>query len=161
MDILWIVIWVLLSIIGIIGVILPGLPGAQLGYIGLIVVQLTLGLPFSRWFLAIRGIINIGLIVLDYALPIIGTKKFWGTKRGNIWCIVGIIIGVFFWPPGIICGPFIGAVTGEFLHQQNIQKALKAGFWAFLGFLSGIIIKLVVAIVMFGYLLAVSIQHFL
>jgi uncharacterized protein YqgC (DUF456 family) len=62
---------------------------------------------------------------------------------------------------GILFGPFLGALVGEYLHQQDSKNSLKAACGAFLGFISGIVIKLIMSIVMFGYLLAVSIQHFM
>lgn len=161
MDIVGIIIGVILSVIGIIGSILPGIPGPQLGYIALIIAQSTLNQPFSRSFIIIWGIINIGVLIIDYFLPILGTKKFWGTKRGNTGCIIGMIVGLFAGPAGLLFGPFLGALVGEYLHQQDSKKSLKAAVWAFLGFASGIVIKLVISIIMLGYIIAVSIQHFL
>jgi uncharacterized protein YqgC (DUF456 family) len=73
-----------LSIIGIVGNIIPGVPGVQLGYLGLLVVQFTLNAPFSWRFIIVWGIISIGMIVVDYILPIRGTKKFGGSRRGNV-----------------------------------------------------------------------------
>ena len=161
MDIFGIIIGIILSLVGIAGAILPGLPWPQLWFLGLLVLQFTLGFPFSWRFVILWGIINVALMVVDYFLPILGTKKFWGTKRGNTWCILGIIIGIFLGPGGIIFGPFVGAVIGEYLHQQELGKACKAGLGAFLGFISGVVLKLVVCVVMFGYLIATSIQYFL
>jgi len=92
MAITGIVLGILLSIIGIAGSILPGLPGAQLGYIGMLIFHFMVDQPFSTLFLVIWGLINIGLLVVDYLLPILGTKKFGGTKRGNTGCIIGTIV---------------------------------------------------------------------
>lgn len=161
MDIAIIIIGILLSIIGIIGAIVPGLPGPQLWYIAIILAQFGLNSPFSRWFIILWGIINIGVLIIDYILPLWGTKKFWGTKRGNAGCILGMLIGIFFGPLGILFWPFLGAFIGEYLHQQKAKKLLKAAFWAFMGFAGGIMIKLILSIIMFGYFLVVSIQHFI
>lgn len=161
MDIVIVVIGIILSIIWIIGSVAPGLPGPQLWYLAIILAQFGLNFPFSRWFIILWGIINIGVLVIDYLLPIWGTKKFWGTKWGNTGCILGMIIGIFFGPLGILLWPFLGAFIGEYLHQQETKKSLKAAFGAFVGFAGGIMIKLILSIVMFGYFLAVSIQHFI
>jgi uncharacterized protein YqgC (DUF456 family) len=93
---------ILLSLVGIAGIILPGLPGAQLGYLGLLIVQFTLGLPFSWLFIILWGVINVGLLIIDYRFPILGTKKFGGSKRGNTGCIIGIFVGIFAGPLGIL-----------------------------------------------------------
>jgi uncharacterized protein YqgC (DUF456 family) len=76
MAVISILIAVILGIVGVIGAILPGLPGPQLGYLALIILQFTLHFPLSREFVIIRGIITIAITLLDYLLPIRGTKKF-------------------------------------------------------------------------------------
>jgi uncharacterized protein YqgC (DUF456 family) len=83
MAVFFIILSILLSLVGIAGAILPGIPGPQLGFLALVLIQLSLGFPFSRAFIIIWGIINLGLIVIDYLLPVWGTKKFGGTKWGN------------------------------------------------------------------------------
>jgi uncharacterized protein YqgC (DUF456 family) len=70
-------------------------------------------------------------------------------------------VGIFAGPLGILFWPFLGALVGEYLHQHNLKISLKAAFGAFLGFVSGVVLKLIVSIVMLGYLLSVSIQHFI
>lgn len=67
---------ILLSLVGIVGAVIPGIPGPLLGYGGLILIQIFLGNPFSLHYLLIWGVVNIFLIVADFALPLIGTKKF-------------------------------------------------------------------------------------
>ncbi len=51
---------------------------------------------------------------------------------------VGLIIGFFLGPLGIIFGPLIGAFVGEMIFKDDIRYALKAGFGSLLGFLTGI-----------------------
>jgi len=72
-----------------------------------------------------------------------------------------MIVGLFFGPAGLLFGPFLGALLGEFLRQQDGRQSLKAATGAFLGFASGILIKLVLSVIMLGYVIAVSIQYFL
>ncbi|MDR0650492.1 MAG: DUF456 domain-containing protein [Candidatus Peribacteria bacterium] len=72
-----------------------------------------------------------------------------------------MFIGLFAGPLGILIGPFLGALLGEYLYQQDAKKSLISALGAFLGFASGIIIKLVTSIIMLGYLLSASIQHFM
>jgi uncharacterized protein len=89
--------------------------------------------------------------VLDYIVPVWGTKKFGGSKYGTRGATVGLVLGLFFGPVGIILGPLIGAFVGEMIFKDNIDYALKAGFGSLLGFLTGIGLKLAVSLVITFY----------
>ena len=64
---------------------------------------------------------------------------------------VGLIIGLFLGPLGIIIGPFIGAVIGELIFKDDVKYALKAGFGSLLGFLTGVGLKLAASLLMTFY----------
>jgi len=109
MDIYFIIIGFILCIIGIIGSILPVLPGPPLGWLGLLLLELTDAIPTNYWFLGITFVIAMGIFILDYFMPAISTKKFGGSKAGAYGAIIGLIIGVFFSPIpfGFLIGPFL------------------------------------------------------
>ncbi len=160
MDIACCVIWIILCLVAIAGSILPGLPWPQLWYIAILLAQFFMNKPFSWWFVIIRWILMILLILADYYLPILWTKKFWWTKRWNRWCILGMIIWIFFWPFGLILWPFVWALIGEYIHKLDIQKSTKPAFWAFIGFVSWIVLKFVVSIILFIYFCIGCYNHF-
>lgn len=152
LDIILTILGALLMIIGILGCILPVLPGIPLSYIGILLLHFTSKVEFSTQFLIIWGIIVIIVQLLDYYVPIWGTKKFGGGKKGAWGSAIGIVAGIFILPPwGIIIFPFVGAVIGELFDNKELNIALKAGFGAFIGFLAGTVMKLVVAIVLAFY----------
>lgn len=139
-------------VVGILGCIVPFLPGPPISYAGLILLQLTSKHPFSSEFLVIWAVVTGAIVLLDYYIPIYGTKKFGGTKSGTWGATFGMIIGMFAFPPiGLIVGPFVGAFLGELLANQKTDKALKSAFGSFVGFLVGIVMKLGVSIVMTFY----------
>ena len=160
MDIVCCIIWILLCTIGLVGSILPWLPWPQLSYIAILLAQFFMNKPFSWWFIIIWWILVILLIIADYYLPILWTKKFWWTKRWNRWCIIWMIIWMFAWPIGLILWPFWWALIGEYLHKNNIQKSIKPAFWAFIGFISWIVLKLVVSIILLIYFCIGCYNHF-
>ena len=160
MDIFLCTVWTILSILAIIGSILPWLPWPQLSYIAVLLVQFFMDKPFSRWFIMIWWIFIIILIVTDYYLPILWTKKFGWTKRWNRWCIVWMLVWIFAWPAGIIIWPFWGALIGEYLNKNNFQTSIKPAFWAFIWFASGVLLKLIASIILFIYFCIGCYNHF-
>ena len=97
------------------------------------------------------GIIALAVTILDYIVPVWGTRKFGGSKYGTRGATIGLVIGLFLGPLGLIIGPFIGAFVGELIFKDNINYAIKAGFGSLLGFLTGIGLKLAASFVMTFY----------
>jgi uncharacterized protein YqgC (DUF456 family) len=154
MDVLWLIVAILLMIAGLVGCLLPFLPGPPLSLIGLLVMQLRSDPPFEAKFLWIWAAITLIVTLLDYVIPVYGTRKFGGTKYGVWGCTIGLIAGIFIPPWGLILGPFIGAFVGEMIANNNTENAWKAALGSFIGFLFGTLLKLVACIVMFYYLIA-------
>jgi len=136
---------------GFIGSVALFLPGPPLAYCGLILLQLTHLHPFSSTFLITWAIIVLIVLMLDYYIPIWGTKRFGGTKGGTRGATAGLLLGVFLSPIGILIGPFIGAFVGELLTGQDARIALRSAFGSFAGFLAGTFVRLVVCGVMTFY----------
>lgn len=134
----------LLIIGGLIGCIIPVLPGPPISYAGLLLLQLTDKAPFSSQTLLIWLVVTIVVTLLDYFVPVWGTQKYGGTRQGVWGSIIGLLLGLFFFPPiGIIVGPFIGAIMGELIAGKNSDDALRAGFGSFVGLLAGTLLKLI------------------
>ncbi|HNS18555.1 MAG TPA: DUF456 domain-containing protein [Bacteroidales bacterium] len=154
METVWIILGCILLIAGILGSFLPVLPGPPLAYVALLIQQFREEKPFTVNFLVIWALVTTVVILLDYYVPIWGTKKLGGTKAGMWGATIGMIIGIFFLPPiGIILGPFIGAVLGELTKGIDFKIAMKAGFGSFLGFLAGVLMKTVISLIMGFYLI--------
>jgi len=152
MDYILIGLGILFIIGGILGGILPVLPGPPLSYAGLLLLHFTSRYQFTTKFLIIWGIITTLVYAVDYVIPVIGTKKFGGSKWGVWGSVIGLVVGLFFFPPfGIIIGPFAGAVIGELSTGKDSNSALKSGFGSFIGFLTGTLIKLIASGLMAWY----------
>ena len=158
MDVLLYIIGGLLLLVGLVGAIVPVLPGPPLSYVALLLFQFTDHFQWSTRFLIVWGIIAALVTVVDYVVPIWGTKKFGGTKMGVRGATVGLIVGIFFFPPiGILLGPFLGAMIGELIqNSEDFNKAIKSASGSLLGFLLGTGLKLAVAL-MIGYYVVVQI----
>lgn len=138
-------------ITGIAGCLLPVLPGPPLSFLGLVALHFTRFADISRNLFIILGIVTILVTVIDYVVPIWGTRHFGGSKYGMRGATVGLIIGLFLGPAGIILGPFVGAFIGELIYKDQIRYALKAGFGSLLGFMTGIGLKLAASLLMTFY----------
>jgi len=165
MDILWIIVGVILILVGLIGAIIPGIAGPVISFLGLVVLQLKKQAPFSEEELVIFGLIAAAVTVLDYVVPIWGTKNFGGTKMGVRGSTVGLIVafiglpilGIVIGPfglLGIILGPFVGAYIGESMSGQDSRVAMRSAIGSFIGFLGGTFMKLVYSIVVGYYFFA-------
>ncbi len=146
MDILLISLGIIALLVGLAGAVLPMLPGPPISYVGMLLLHFTDIVQFSTTKLVIWLIIIVIIQVLDYVVPLLGTKYTGGSRWGNVGCAIGTIVGLFFLPWGIIVGPFLGAVLGELIGGRNSVEALKSGMGSLLGFVFGTVLKLVVCL---------------
>ena len=139
-------------VIGIIGSFLPILPGPLTSWVGLLILHFTSVVLMNKSFLIITLSVALAISVLDYIIPVIGTKRFGGSKLGIIGTSIGLIVGLIVpIPGGIIIGPFLGALIGELFNKSNFKNALKAAFGSFLGFITSTFLKFIVSIIYFGF----------
>lgn len=151
-DILLIVFGILFLLTGLLGCILPVLPGPPLSYVGLLLLHFTAKHQFSTDFLIFWAIIAIAVTVVDNLIPLWTTKKYGGSKKAVWGSLIGLLVGLFLFPPfGIIIGPFAGAVIGELMEGKNTSDAISSGFGAFMGFLGGTLLKVVTVGMMIFY----------
>ena len=151
-DYVLVILGFLLMVVGVLGCVLPVIPGPPLSYGGLILLHLSDFADFSASFLIIFAIVAIAVTILDYFVPIWGTRRYGGTKYGSWGATIGVVLGIFFFPPlGIIILPFVGAVVGESMKGADFNASLRAGFGSFMGFLMGTGIKLIAALIMAYY----------
>lgn len=159
MDIFLLILGIILMFTGFVGCFVPVLPGPPLSYGGLLLLQISRFGDFTTKFLVILGILTAVVTIMDYFIPIWGTKKFGGSKSGVTGATVGLIIGLFMGPVGIILGPFLGAIAGEMLAGRNSSEALKSGMGSLIGFLVGTGLKLALTFVMIFYFFKEAIHH--
>lgn len=152
MDYVLIGLGILLLVSGILGCVLPVIPGPPLNYAALLLLHFTGRYQFSTQFILVWAVITVVVYALDYVIPAWGTRKFGGSRRGVWGSVIGLVVGLFFFPPfGIIVGPFAGAVIGELTAGKDSGSALKAGFGSFIGFLMGTLLKLIASGMMTWY----------
>jgi uncharacterized protein YqgC (DUF456 family) len=131
-------------LLGIAGCVLPILPGPVLSFLGLLLLALLkhFSPPLTPTLIIIMAILTVVVTIGDYLIPLWGAKRYGATKWGIWGSVIGMAIGIFFSPFGMLLGAFIGAVIVEWLVQKERGKALKAGWGVFIGSLAGTALKL-------------------
>lgn len=152
---LW-VIAIVLIIAGFAGLVLPALPGAPLLFAGLV---------FAAWaddfvYVGVKTLIALGIMatlsyVFEFAASALGARRFGASPRAITGATIGTVVGLFFGLPGILLGPFLGAVIGELSVRRELQAAAGSGIGAFLGLLLATAGKLALGFAMLGLFLLV------
>jgi len=139
----------LLMLAGLIGSLLPVLPGTPLVLVAAVGHRLYFGAAsVSNTILIILVALTLISILFDFLAGMLGARKFGATWRGMVGAVMGGIVGLFFSLPGIILGPFLGAMLFEMLGDKEFKQAVHAGMGATAGLLLGIAGKFALGVVM-------------
>ncbi|RLC08164.1 MAG: DUF456 domain-containing protein [Deltaproteobacteria bacterium] len=144
LTIILIIIGFLFALTALAGCIVSPVPGPSFSLVALVILSYAKNWePFSPEFLIAVAILTIFLEVLNYVIPLIGAKKYDASKQGMWGSVIGMIGGVFIFPPwGIFVGAFAGALIGELIAGKERDSALRVGWGIFLGNMAGIGLKL-------------------
>jgi uncharacterized protein YqgC (DUF456 family) len=151
--ILWII-CAILTVTGFAGLLLPVLPGAPLIFLGLLFGAWAEGFQYvGIWTLLLLALLTAMTYLVEFGASALGVKKFGGSRRAMAGAVLGGFIGLFLGVPGILLGPFIGAVAGELSLQRSLDQASRAGFGTVVGLALGVAGKLAIGIAMVGIFL--------
>lgn len=136
---------------GIAGSILPILPGVPMIFGG---IWLAAAVDEYRhlgwgWLVAI-GIVGAVGIALDFVSASLGAKRIGASPRALWGAGIGTTVGMFFGIPGLLIGPFAGAVIGELWSGTSILRSAHVGIGTWIGMLVGILAKVVISFLMIG-----------
>ena len=143
----------LIMFIGVMGNLIPGIPGTPLILAGAVGHQLYFAGQggVGWWWVAALAALGLVALGLDYLATLIGAKKLGATWKGMVGAVLGVIVGVFVFPPvGLIVGPFVGAMGFEWVFGREARESAKAGVGAVLGLALGVLGKLICSVVMFA-----------
>ena len=151
MDVVLWAVAVILVVAGIVGIVLPALPGTILIFAGLLVAAwaddfMRVG-PLMLSIIAIIGVATYGV---DFVATALGAKHLGASKRAMAGAALGTVLGLFLGLPGIIVGPFLGAIAGELTVHRDWKRVGKAGLAAWVGFVIGTAVKVALAFLMIG-----------
>lgn len=159
MDVLLYALGAVALAVGIAGVVLPAIPGSVLLVAGVVLVAWADG--FARvgaGTIAVEVALGLAIWAVDFLAAILGARAFGASRWAVIGAGVGLLAGMFLGLPGIVLGPAVGAVAFELARNPDVKAAARAGLGAFLGFVVGSAVKVALAFVMVGILVAALIR---
>lgn len=136
---------------GLAGSVLPALPGIPMVFGGIWLAAAVddyqhLGL----WWLLIIGAIGTAGVVIDFIASTLGARRVGASKRALWGAGLGTLVGMFFGIPGLLFGPFVGALVGELSSGTSVLRSAHVGVGTWIGLLLGTLVKLVLSFVMVG-----------
>ena len=146
MEYVWIALAIICGVVGLIGAVVPVIPGSIISYAALWLMWLSDSSYVSSASLWIMGALMVAVCVIDYIAPIWMTKLGGGSKQSMWGATIGLIVGLFFAPFGLIIGPFLGALVGELTTDASLGQALKIAALSFIAFLLTTWLKLIYGI---------------
>ena len=152
MSALMLILAVCLAAVGIVGCLIPVVPGPLLSYCGVLCLLAT-DAPPAMTTIVLFGAATIVVSILDYVIPMVGAKRFNCSKFGTWGAAIGTIVGLFFFPLGLVLGPFLGAFIVELLVKKSVPAAALGGLGALLGFLASVFIKMLLCAGMLAYVI--------
>jgi uncharacterized protein YqgC (DUF456 family) len=145
---------VVLVIVGLAGIVLPAIPGTILIFAGLWLAAWSDGfMRVSEVTIVVLGVLAAATYFVDMAMMALGMERLGASRRAMAGAAVGMFAGLFFGLPGLIIGPFVGAVLGELTAHGDLNRASRAGIAAWIGFAIGTAVKVGLAFVMIGIFL--------
>src|SRR5262245_24093846 len=145
----WLVLAALLVVVGLVGLVLPGLPGAPLIFAGLFLAAWAEHFAYvGAGTLVVLGLLAAATLVIDFLASAIGARRFGASPRAVMGAALGGLVGIFFGLPGIVVGPFLGAVAGELTARRSLGEAGRAGIGATLGLAIGLAARIALGISM-------------
>jgi hypothetical protein len=153
-SILWWILAGLLMIAGLVGTVVPALPGVPMVFAGLLLLAWSTGFePVGLGTLGVLGILTALSILIDFLAASLGAKRLGASQRAFWGATLGAVVGLFFGLPGIILGPFVGAVSAELSAGRGAVQAGRSGYGAWIGIVLGTAAKLTIAFLMLGIVL--------
>jgi len=141
-------------LLGVAGVVLPVLPGSLLLLGGAVLVAWAGDFALVGWpTLGLVGVLAALIWAVDWVAAALGAKLTGASRWAVVGASLGLVVGIFLGPVGLLLGPAVGAILLEYWQDPDFEKALRAGAGTFLGFLLGSVVKVTLAFVLIGALL--------
>jgi len=142
---------VLMIIVGAVGTAVPLLPGPPLVFAGFLLTAWCDGFSRVGWVtLTVLGLLTASTLLIDLLAASWGVQRLRASRQALVGAALGSVVGLFAGLPGLVVGPFLGAVGGEYLARRDLRTAGRVGLAAWLGMVIGGAGRLAIVFVMIG-----------
>ena len=147
---LWVVCFLCVAI-GFAGAVLPAIPGPPLVFFGLVAGAAADDFQRVGWgpwrCSCCSPACTFGI---DFSPPPWARSAPAPAGWRSSGALVGSLVGLAFGLPGLLLGPFVGALAGEWYARRDLRQAGKVGLATWLGMLFAAVAKLAILFVMVG-----------
>ena len=141
---------------GLVGCVVPVIPGHLLILVGAVVYRLMVGAEagIAWWGFAILVVVMAISQAVEFFSSSLGSKWFGGSRAGGAGAILGSIVGLFFFPVGLLVGPLAGAFLFEMVvARKKTRESAISGVGSVVGTVAGMGFKLGAGVVMIVWFL--------
>ena len=151
LQVLWYVLAAALIAVGLAGTIVPVLPGVPVVFAGMLLAAWADGFAHvGTVTLVVLGMLAAIALVIDVIAGLHGARRVGASRQAVVGAALGTIVGLFLGIPGLLVGPFAGALLGELVAGSGMHKATRVGAGAWLGYVLGAVAKLAICFAMLG-----------
>ena len=143
MNTLWWLVIAISFLLSFVGLVVPILPAVGMVWLGVAVFHFLinpLALTAATWSVLVvfTGII----LITDQLANAYLVKRYGGSRWSILASIVGVVVGMIFFPPfGILVVPFVFVFLTETLQNKSADASLKTAFATLLAFLGSAVAK--------------------
>lgn len=149
-TLLWIIAIGLIAV-GIAGTVLPGIPGVMAVFGGMLLAAWIDNFTKIGWVtLVVLGVLTALAFAADIVGSLLGAKRVGASRLALAGAALGTLAAFPFGFFGLLFGPFVGAVAGEFITQQRLDAAARVGLGTWIGLAVGSLAKLALLFAMLG-----------
>jgi uncharacterized protein YqgC (DUF456 family) len=144
-----------LIVVGLAGTILPALPGVPLVFAGMwLAAWVGDYAEIGAWTVVLLGALAAIAVLLDFVAGLLGARRVAASAAALWGAAIGTVVGLFFGLPGLLLGPFVGALVGEFRSGGTLRRSTQVGIATWIGLLFGTLAKIALSFTMLGVFVA-------
>ncbi len=141
----------LLIVIGIAGTVVPILPGIPFVFGGMwLAAWADSYRHVGMWTLVALGVLSVFALLIDFFASVVGARRVGASGRAIWGASIGMFVGLIFGLPGLLLGPFVGAIAGELSAGRGFGQATRVGVGTWIGLLFGTLAKIALCFTMLG-----------